>query len=94
MIAPRASPRACVLEDHLTSALTAALRARLTPYFFFDLRARDPPLDRSRSIWARGSVTQISPIQSSFTPLIALALKLVRLTVDGWWDDVLRALNH
>src|SRR6516225_6426766 len=44
------------------------------------LRAREVALARSRSIWALGSVTQISPIHSSLTPLIGLALKLVRLT--------------
>src|SRR5260370_39962130 len=58
------------------------------PYFscarpawvFAALRARPPALARKRSIWPLGRVTQISPIHSSFTPLIGLALKLVRLT--------------
>src|SRR5258706_11146062 len=58
------------------------------PYFscarpawvFAALRARPPALARKRSIWPLGKVTQISPIHSSFTPLIGLALKLVRLT--------------
>src|ERR1700730_11879461 len=49
-------------------------------HFFAALRARLTALARSRSIWPLGSVTQISPIHSSFTPLIGLALKLVRLT--------------
>src|SRR5258708_21814105 len=44
------------------------------------LRERTAPLARKRSIWPLGRVTQISPIHSSFTPLIGLALKLVRLT--------------
>src|SRR3982074_3705768 len=44
------------------------------------LRARVEALARKRSIWPLGRVTQISPIHSSFTPLIGLALKLVRLT--------------
>src|SRR6476619_7023671 len=47
----------------------------------FPLRPRAAALDRIRSIWPRGRVTQISPIHSSFTPLIGLALKLVRLTM-------------
>src|SRR5438105_12529089 len=47
------------------------------------LRARAAALLRNRSIWPRGRVTQISPIHSSFTPLIGLALKLVRLTEVG-----------
>src|SRR6266542_1843911 len=47
------------------------------------LRARPAALARRRSIWPRGRVMQISPIHSSFTPLIALALKLVRLTTEG-----------
>jgi hypothetical protein len=47
------------------------------------LRARAAALLRNRSIWPRGSVTQISPIHSSFTPVIGLALKLVRLTEVG-----------
>src|SRR5260370_11471545 len=44
------------------------------------LRVRAVALVRKRSIWPLGRVTQISPIHSSFTPLIGLALKLVRLT--------------
>src|SRR3979490_2017956 len=44
------------------------------------LRVRPAALVRKRSIWPLGKVTQISPIHSSFTPLIGLALKLVRLT--------------
>ena len=44
------------------------------------LRARAAALARSRATCPRGNVTQISPIQSSFTPLIGLALKLERLT--------------
>src|SRR3954452_7882540 len=44
------------------------------------LRERTAALARSRSIWPLGRVTQISPIHSSLTPLIGLALKLVRLT--------------
>src|SRR4029078_10874619 len=55
------------------------------PYFAplepFRVRAAD--FARMRSIWPRGRVTQISPIHSSFTPLIGLALKLVRLTELG-----------
>ena len=41
-----------------------------------------PPaaLPRNRAIWPLGRVTQISPLHSSLTPLIGLALKLVRLT--------------
>src|ERR1700733_2965682 len=35
---------------------------------------------RRRSIWPLGKVTQISPIHSSLTLVIGLALKLVRLT--------------
>src|ERR1700757_4603095 len=74
---PRASP-----ESRFDRTDTAR-RVRIMLYFFFALREREPPLARSRAIWARGRVTQISPIQSSFTPLIGLALKLARLTVDG-----------
>src|SRR6202051_4751663 len=44
------------------------------------LRLRAVALARNRSIWPLGRVTQISPIHSSLTPLIGLALKLVRLT--------------
>ena len=44
------------------------------------LRLRAAALARNRAICPRGKVTQISPIQSSFTPLIGLALKLERLT--------------
>ena len=47
------------------------------------LRARAAALLRNRSIWPLGRVTQISPIHSSFTPVIGLALKLVRLTEVG-----------
>ena len=49
-------------------------------YFLTALRERVAALARKRSIWPLGRVTQISPIHSSFTPLIGLALKLVRLT--------------
>jgi len=42
--------------------------------------ASAPPCFFRRSIWPRGRVTQISPIHSSLTPLIGLALKLLRLT--------------
>src|SRR4030081_756271 len=52
----------------------------LSPAPLAPLRARPAALARSRSIWPRGSVTQISPIHSSLTPLIGFALKLVRLT--------------
>src|SRR3954453_15170460 len=57
-------------------------RAPPPPYFppFFDRLAA---LARMRWIWPRGSVTKISPIHSGFTPLIALALKLTRLTTEG-----------
>ena len=44
------------------------------------LRLRVTALARSRSICPLGRVTQISPIHSSLTPTIGLALKLVRLT--------------
>src|ERR1700733_10477839 len=44
------------------------------------LRERPAARARKRSIWPLGSVTQISPIHSSLTPDIGLALKLVRLT--------------
>ena len=44
------------------------------------LRVRPAALPRKRAIWPLGRVTQISPIHSSLTPLIGLALKLVRLT--------------
>src|SRR5262249_36906851 len=47
------------------------------------LALRRPVFVRIRSICARGSVRQISPIHSSFTPLIGLALKLLRLTRFG-----------
>src|SRR5437868_2314890 len=53
------------------------------PWVFGALRARAAALARKRSIWPRGRVTQISPIHSSFTPFIGLALKLVRLTREG-----------
>ena len=43
-------------------------------------RERAAALALRRSIWPLGRVTQISPIHSSFTPTIGLALKLVRLT--------------
>src|SRR5262249_3444204 len=46
-------------------------------------RERAAVLARMRSIWPRGRVTQISPIQSSLTPMIGLALKLFRLTSEG-----------
>src|ERR1700749_4016679 len=46
------------------------------------LRLRATALARIRSIWPLGRVTQISPIHSSFTPMIGLALKLVRLTME------------
>src|SRR5436190_3166486 len=49
------------------------------PAVFAALRVR-VALFRRRSIWPRGRVRQISPIHSSLTPLIGLALKLVRLT--------------
>src|SRR5258706_15644267 len=49
-------------------------------WVFAALRARPAALARKRSIWPLGRVTQISPIHSSFTPLIGLALKLLRLT--------------
>src|SRR5438132_8789048 len=56
-------------------------RRGTVPYFSLAaLRVRAAALFRSRSIWPLGKVTQISPIHSSFTPLIGLALKLVRLT--------------
>src|SRR5271154_1008961 len=45
------------------------------------LRDRPAALARRRSIWPLGKVTQISPIHSSLTPVIGLALKLVRLTI-------------
>ncbi|MEY9427281.1 NADPH:quinone reductase-like Zn-dependent oxidoreductase [Bradyrhizobium ottawaense] len=51
------------------------------PYLPF-LRGR-ADLARSRSSWPLGMDRQISPTQSSFTPTIGLALKLVRLTTDG-----------
>src|SRR5579872_4569624 len=44
------------------------------PAAFF--RDRAAARARSRSIWPRGKVTQISPIHSSLTPAIGLALKL------------------
>ena len=47
------------------------------------LRVRPAALARNRSIWPLGRVTQISPIHSSFTPVMGLALKLVRLTTVG-----------
>src|SRR6185312_3415167 len=53
------------------------------------LRARTAALLRRRSIWPRGRVTQISPIHSSLTPTIGLALKLVRLTTV---DDLPRSI--
>jgi len=53
------------------------------PVVLVALRARAAALLRNRSIWPRGKVTQISPIHSSFTPVIGLALKLVRLTEVG-----------
>src|SRR5579859_268989 len=63
---------------------SAGLPAGLEGHFAFEpLRERAAALARIRSIWPRGRVTQISPIHSTFTPLIALALKLVRLTVLG-----------
>src|SRR4051812_1131167 len=49
----------------------------------FALRVRAAALLRNRSIWPLGRVTQISPIHSSLTPMIGLALKLVRLTDVG-----------
>ncbi len=53
--------------------------------YLFAARARDlaAALARIREIWPRGRVTKISPIQSSLTPTIGLALKLFRLTTDG-----------
>src|SRR6266403_5056632 len=70
------------------AAARIARRFEVTLYFswvrpawvFAALRARPAALARKRSIWPLGKVTQISPIHSSFTPLIGLALKLVRLT--------------
>src|SRR5450432_336693 len=56
---------------------------------FAPLRARAAALARMRSIWPFGRVRQISPIHSSFTPLIGLALKLVRLT---WAADLPRSM--
>ena len=53
------------------------------PVVLVAFRARAAALLRNRSIWPLGRVTQISPIHSSFTPLIGLALKLVRLTEVG-----------
>src|SRR5882757_1988536 len=63
-------------QNHATGTSGAPV-----PYFSLAaLRVRAAALFRSRSIWPLGKVTQISPIHSSFTPLIGLALKLVRLT--------------
>src|SRR5581483_504930 len=58
----------------------ANLPRTMRTYRDLALRARDAALARNRAICPRGKVTQISPIQSSFTPLIGFALKLERLT--------------
>src|SRR3954466_3663032 len=63
--------------------LCAAENSPAYPADFAALRARAVALARSRSIWPLGRVTQISPIHSSFTPWIGLALKLARLTSEG-----------
>src|ERR1019366_4090704 len=69
-------------ENHAARSFRAALHfSGVRPACVFAaLRARAAALARKRSIWPLGRVTQISPIHSSFTPLIGLALKLVRLT--------------
>jgi hypothetical protein len=56
---------------------------RYRPADLAALRVRAAALLRNRSIWPLGRVTQISPIHSSLTPVIGLALKLVRLTEVG-----------
>src|SRR5262249_32871268 len=63
----------------------AAFRRGQGRYFapFEALRARAAALARIRAICPRGRGAQISPIHSSFTALIGLALKLVRLTELG-----------
>src|SRR5665213_3178322 len=53
-----------------------------TYLFLAALRLR-AAFDRIRAICPLGKVRHISPIHSSFTPLIGLALKLMRLTMLG-----------
>ena len=58
-------------------------RMRRAPGYRPPFLARFAALARMRWIWPRGRVTKISPTHSGFTPLIALALKLTRLTTVG-----------
>jgi hypothetical protein len=63
-----------------TGPLSSPFSPSPPPVPLVALRARAAALLRNRSIWPLGRVTQISPIHSSLTPVIGLALKLVRLT--------------
>src|SRR3984885_1442913 len=77
MSAPGENHAACA---HFELALAAASLGCVPACALAALRDRAAALARSRSICPLGRVTQISPIHSSLTPLIGLALKLVRLT--------------
>ena len=84
--------RSGVIES--SAALAQAYFSVRPVAFAAALRVRDALFFR-RSIWPRGKVTQISPIHSSFTPLIGLALKLLRLTrVEDFPRSILYSVNQ